>query len=93
MYPELYRKAGDTNIKGCNEKTPGPFNIGYIVDVFTDESREKNIKLKLKKFYRPENTHLARKKAHLYKDLNLVYWSEEGMVILWSLHLTTRLDY
>ncbi|KAL0272437.1 UNVERIFIED_CONTAM: hypothetical protein PYX00_005405 [Menopon gallinae] len=81
MYPELYRKAGDTNIKGCNEKTPDPFNVGYIVDMFTDDSREKNIKLKVKKFYRPQNTHLARTKVHLYKNLNLLYWSEEEVII------------
>lgn len=78
MYPELYRKTTE-NIKGSNEKTPGPFNIGYIREIFTITSKgEDIIKLRVNKFYRPENTYLARNKKSLFHDLNLLYWSSEG---------------
>ena len=78
MYPEFYRKTTE-NIKGCNEKTPGPFNIGYIREIYTETFKgEDVIKLKVNKFYRPENTHLNKTRKDLFYDLNLLYWSTEG---------------
>ncbi|KAK6625433.1 hypothetical protein RUM43_005731 [Polyplax serrata] len=81
MYPELYRKTTD-NVKGCNEKTPGPFNVGYVREIYTESSKgEDLIKLKVNKFYRPENTHLAKTNHHHYRDLNLLYWSSEEVEV------------
>ena len=84
-YPELYRKSNENNIKGCNEKTPAPFDVGYIKEIFVDGSKNQDvIKLVVNKYYRPENTHLVRTKANLYHDLNLLYWSDEEEIIFFS---------
>ncbi|KAK4878394.1 hypothetical protein RN001_010900 [Aquatica leii] len=75
LYPEYYRKRSE-NLKGSNLETPDPFCIGLIEDI----QLSKNVEIKVRKFYRPENT---REGAFLSyrKDLNLVYWSDEVKTI------------
>lgn len=81
IYPEFYRKSSD-HVKGSNENTPKPFCIGYIAGIIS-RSRDKvvlasDICLRIKKMYRPENTHKDTLLTQQI-DLNMVYWSDEGM--------------
>lgn len=87
VYPEFYRKTSD-NIKGSNNETEDPFCIGYILEVFTnikDKSKMtiSDIKLKVQKLYRPENTHKGNTLSQQL-DLNVVYWSEEQVTVSFS---------
>ena len=52
-YPEAYRKTD--YVKGCNEATPQPFDVGIIVDVFTPMGSfsVQNLRLKVRSLYRP----------------------------------------
>ena len=52
-YPEAYRKTD--YVKGCNETTPQPFDVGIIVDVFTPMGSfsVQNLRLKVRSLYRP----------------------------------------
>ncbi|KAJ8934705.1 hypothetical protein NQ318_008503 [Aromia moschata] len=72
LYPEFYRKKAD-NIKGSNLDTPDPFVIGLIEEIRKEHN---DIKMKVRIFYRPENTISSIFLAHV-KDLNLVYYTEE----------------
>ncbi|XP_062515126.1 DNA (cytosine-5)-methyltransferase 1-like [Corticium candelabrum] len=74
-YPELYRKTSDY-VKGSNDGSPDPFLIGKIFEIYVTESNKDEIKLKVNKFYRPENTHLGIA-ASYHSDFNALYWSEE----------------
>lgn len=78
LYPEHYRKTSD-NVKGSNSETPEPFCIGLIEDI--KESASNELKIKVRKFYRPENTHKGFLLAY-QQDLNQLYWSEEGKAYL-----------
>lgn len=82
LYPESYRKNHE-NIKASNLGATEPFAIALIEAIFEEHSttNESNIKLRVKKFYRPENTH---KGAALNRqcDLNMLYYSEEGTLFL-----------
>jgi DNA (cytosine-5)-methyltransferase 1 len=73
IYVEYYRKTAD--IKGSNQDTPEPFCIGQIEDIW---EKNKDVKLKVRIFFRPENTKNSVFLAH-QSDVNLVYWTEEGM--------------
>lgn len=77
LYPEYYRKTSDA-IKGSNSDTPEPFCIGLIEEI--REAPLNEIKIKVRKLYRPENTHKGVFLAY-QQDLNLLYWSEEEKVI------------
>ncbi|KAK9745054.1 Cytosine specific DNA methyltransferase replication foci domain [Popillia japonica] len=80
LYPEYYRKTSDL-VKGSNMDTPEPFCIGLIEEIV--EGSTKDIKIKVRKFYRPENTHKGVFSAY-QQDLNFLYWSEEETVISFS---------
>ncbi|XP_023241204.1 DNA (cytosine-5)-methyltransferase 1-like [Centruroides sculpturatus] len=86
LYPEFYRKS--EYIKGSNLDAPEPFRIGRIVNIYKlckGKLADKfDIKFKVNKFYRPENTHRQRK-ANYHLDLNLLYYSEEEVVVDFSL--------
>lgn len=76
LYPELYRK--NLYVKGSNSFTPDPFRIGYIVEI-TCKGHSKlvhisDVTLSVKKFYRPQDTHLAETDE---KDFNTLFWSED----------------
>ncbi|ROL51170.1 DNA (cytosine-5)-methyltransferase 1 [Anabarilius grahami] len=80
LYPEYYRKSSDY-IKGSNLDAPEPFRIGRIKEIFCNKRSNgkpdtTEIKLRLYKFYRPENTHKGPKGAY-HSDINELYWSDE----------------
>ncbi|XP_077510414.1 DNA (cytosine-5)-methyltransferase PliMCI-like [Amblyomma americanum] len=82
MYPEYYRKRSEY-IKGSNADVPEPFKIGKIISIYRkmnsgdNSNRPDAFKLKVKKFYRSENTHKSSHDA----DLCLLYYSEEEAVV------------
>eukprot|EP00111_Clytia_hemisphaerica_P007316 TCONS_00021299-protein len=81
-YPELYRKSNDY-IKGNNANIASPYRIGCIMEIKQSKGsygEDKNILIKVRKYYRPENTHLGMKGTH-NTDLNLLYWSNEDATI------------
>ncbi|XP_019064640.1 DNA (cytosine-5)-methyltransferase 1 [Fukomys damarensis] len=84
LYPEHYRKYSDY-IKGSNLDAPEPYRIGRIKEIFCPKKsngkpNEAEIKIKLNKFYRPENTHKFTP-ASYHADINLLYWSDEEAVV------------
>ncbi|XP_055457303.1 DNA (cytosine-5)-methyltransferase 1 [Psammomys obesus] len=86
LYPEHYRKYSDY-IKGSNLDAPEPYRIGRIKEIHCGKKNgkpnEADIKLRLNKFYRPENTHKSSK-ATYHADINLLYWSDEEAVVDFS---------
>ncbi|XP_054983670.1 DNA (cytosine-5)-methyltransferase 1 isoform X3 [Sorex araneus] len=87
LYPEHYRKYSDY-IKGSNLDAPEPFRIGRIKEIFcakkvNGKANEADIKLRVHKFYRPENTHKSTP-ASYHADINLLYWSDEEAVVDFS---------
>ena len=79
-YPEKYRKT--SYIKGSNEEVPEPFRIGRIEEIYVrkgigSKPSLEDVRFKVTKFFRPENTHKG-KVAGYQADLYLVYYSEEG---------------
>ncbi|KAF6093387.1 DNA methyltransferase 1 [Phyllostomus discolor] len=87
LYPEHYRKYSDY-IKGSNLDAPEPYRIGRIKDIFcvkknNGKPNETDIKIRLNKFYRPENTHKSTP-ASYHADINLLYWSDEEAVVDFS---------
>eukprot|EP00795_Rhopilema_esculentum_P006330 gene6330-11763_t len=87
MYPEYYRKGSD-HIKGSNLDVPSPFRIGQVLSVykrkgvFGDSLEE--IFLRLRKFYRPEDTHKGLTGTG-HSDLNLLYWTSEEVEVNFAL--------
>lgn len=84
LYPEHYRKYSDY-IKGSNLDAPEPYRIGRIKEIFCGKKsngrpNEADIKIRLNKFYRPENTHKSIT-ASYHADINLLYWSDEEAVV------------
>lgn len=77
MYPEAYRKSD--YVKGSNTDAPAPFKIGYIAKIYQSNKKSSKPKVIVNKFYRPEDTHRNVDYTHTL-DLNLLYWSDEGMV-------------
>jgi DNA (cytosine-5)-methyltransferase 1 len=79
-YPEKYRKV--TNIRGSNLETPEPLRVARIIRIMVryrkDVSSSDQVLLRVAKFYRPENTHRDLESTRRL-DLNLLYWSDEGM--------------
>lgn len=69
LYPEHYRKRWDNSEMEMLQ----PFCIGIIEEI----QENPKLSIKVRKFYRPENTH---KGVILWyqQDLNLLYWSDEG---------------
>ncbi|KAL1781550.1 DNA (cytosine-5)-methyltransferase 1 [Sigmodon hispidus] len=86
LYPEHYRKYSDY-IKGSNLDAPEPYRIGRIKAIHcgmkNGKANEADIKIRLNKFYRPENTHRSIS-ATYHSDINLLYWSEEEAVVDFS---------
>ncbi|XP_006875222.1 PREDICTED: DNA (cytosine-5)-methyltransferase 1 [Chrysochloris asiatica] len=84
LYPEHYRKYSDY-IKGSNLDAPEPYRIGRIKEIFCTKKgngrpNETDIKIRINKFYRPENTHKSTP-ASYHADINLLYWSDEEAVV------------
>ncbi|XP_056678753.1 DNA (cytosine-5)-methyltransferase 1-like [Monodelphis domestica] len=84
LYPEYYRKHSEY-IKGSNQNAPEPYRIGRIKEIFCSKRsngkpNEADIKLRVNKFYRPENTHKSMNASH-HADINLLYWSDEEAIV------------
>jgi len=83
VYTEYYRKSNDF-IKGSNVDAPEPFRIGQILSIFKKKNAfgqdSGEIFVRIRKFYRPENTHKGFQ-ATTHSDLNLLYWSFEEATI------------
>uniref|UniRef100_A0A3Q1C2H1 DNA (cytosine-5)-methyltransferase n=1 Tax=Amphiprion ocellaris TaxID=80972 RepID=A0A3Q1C2H1_AMPOC len=84
LYPEYYRKSSDY-IKGSNLDAPEPFRVGRIKEIFCHRRSNgkpdvSEVKLRLYKFYRPENTHKGVK-ASYHTDINQLYWSDEEVTV------------
>ncbi|KAI8508772.1 DNA (cytosine-5)-methyltransferase 1 [Branchiostoma belcheri] len=84
LYPEYYRKRGDY-VKGSNEECPEPFRIGRILSIYCKRTvsgiiNTHDVRLRVTKFYRPENTHKGKAGSH-HTDLNMLYWSDEEAVV------------
>ncbi|XP_049981417.1 DNA (cytosine-5)-methyltransferase 1 isoform X4 [Alexandromys fortis] len=86
LYPEHYRKYSDY-IKGSNLDAPEPYRIGRIKAIHcgkkNGKANEADIKIRLNKFYRPENTHKSTS-ATYHSEINLLYWSDEEAVVDFS---------
>uniref|UniRef100_A0A8C6W4E4 DNA (cytosine-5)-methyltransferase n=1 Tax=Nannospalax galili TaxID=1026970 RepID=A0A8C6W4E4_NANGA len=86
LYPEHYRKYSDY-IKGSNLDAPEPFRIGRIREIHCGKKNgkvnEADLKIRINKFYRPENTHKSTP-ASYHADINLLYWSDEETVVNFS---------
>lgn len=84
-YPEYYRKFND-RVKGSNFDTPEPFDIGYITCIFATTNVKllaaSSLQIIVKKLYRPENT-FKGESLKQRTDLNMLYWSEEGIAGLY----------
>ena len=50
-YPEYYRKT--KYVKGSNEKTPNPFDIAIIQEIFSPKNNKEKVKLRVRTLYRP----------------------------------------
>ncbi|NWY08372.1 DNMT1 methyltransferase, partial [Nothoprocta ornata] len=84
LHPEHYRKYSEY-IKGSNLDAPDPFRVGRIKEIFCSmrsngKPNEADIKLRIYKFYRPENTHKSMKGSY-HADINLLYWSDEETTV------------
>ncbi|XP_062975632.1 DNA (cytosine-5)-methyltransferase 1 isoform X2 [Elgaria multicarinata webbii] len=84
LYPEHYRKYSEY-IKGSNQDAPEPYRIGRIKAIYCNirssgRPNEAEIKLRVYKLYRPENTHKSVK-ASYHADINLLYWSDEEATV------------
>ncbi|XP_054859328.1 DNA (cytosine-5)-methyltransferase 1 isoform X2 [Eublepharis macularius] len=84
LHPEHYRKYSEY-IKGSNQDAPEPYRIGRIKAIFCNvrsngRPNEAEIKLRVYKLYRPENTHKSVK-ASYHADINLLYWSDEEATV------------
>ncbi|KAK7495817.1 hypothetical protein BaRGS_00013037, partial [Batillaria attramentaria] len=84
MYPEAYRKS--EYVKGSNDMCPEPFRIARIEQIFSKKSTNTKLvnvaelKVRVRKFYRPENTHKGAQ-ASYQSDLNKLYWSDEEATV------------
>ncbi|XP_051164166.1 DNA (cytosine-5)-methyltransferase PliMCI-like [Leptopilina boulardi] len=77
IYPEYYRKVK------IIDSIPEPFDIGVITSIFGSRAKivpPGEIWIRVRKLYRPENT-CMNKESIRKLDLNLVYWSEEEIVV------------
>ncbi|XP_006898898.1 PREDICTED: DNA (cytosine-5)-methyltransferase 1 [Elephantulus edwardii] len=84
LYPEHYRKSTDY-IKGSNLDCSDPYLIGRIKEIFRPKKENGkingvDIKLRVHKYYRPENTHRSTP-ASYQADINLLYWSDEEAIV------------
>lgn len=80
LYPEKYRKPSHFRSVQDEDVLSDPFEIGYICAIWSRKktiTKSADVRLKLKKFYRPHNTSLSRDEIRKL-DLNLLYSSDEG---------------
>lgn len=82
VYTEYYRHLNSTYIKGSNAHTALPFRIGVIEKIIEEirEDGEANVKLKVRKIFRIENTHYSRDVIYGF-DIHKVFWSNDFISI------------
>ena len=73
VFTEYYRHSQTSSIKGSNNKTQIPFRIGVIEDIWKEGSK---VKLKVRKMFRQENTHLSLEN-NSGDDIHKLYWSND----------------
>ncbi|KAK0063574.1 DNA (cytosine-5)-methyltransferase 1 [Biomphalaria pfeifferi] len=83
IYPEAYRKS--EYVKGSNDDCPEPLRVARIVEIFVKQDKNKqtdvqDVKIKVNKFYRIENTHKGQQAVY-HSDLNKLYWSDEQVTV------------
>lgn len=74
-YPEYYRKTLENTIRGSNETTPNPFEIGEILAIYYKGTNKANVKLIIRRMYRAEQIPLENYDKNA--DMNMLFWSEE----------------
>ncbi|KAL5240708.1 hypothetical protein ACI65C_008118 [Semiaphis heraclei] len=75
VYTEYYRKTLENSMRGSNETTPNPFDIGEIKAIYYVDRDSKNIKLIVRRMYRAEQIVLENYTRNT--DMNELFWSEE----------------
>ena len=73
-YPEYYRK--NAYVKGSNENTLHPLDIGIITEIFSRPGSAGNVRVAVRMLYRPHQVDVTAASC-FSKDLNLVYWSDD----------------
>ena len=81
-YPEAYRK--NKYVKGSNDNCPDPFLVARIIAIYAKDgvngkAEQKSLKLKIGKFYRPEDTHRGVT-AGYQSNFNVLFWCDEETV-------------
>ncbi|PAA75726.1 hypothetical protein BOX15_Mlig007124g1 [Macrostomum lignano] len=80
VYTERYRKTA--YVKGSNESTPAPYQIGRIVEIFK-RGPSFPLRIRLKMFYRPEDA-VATLDSDRLRPLHLLYCSDEECSVVVS---------
>lgn len=60
--------------RGSNLDTPEPFTIGLIEEM---RKQKNDIKIKVRMFYRPEDTRQSHFLAYV-SDINYLFWTNDG---------------
>ena len=68
-YPEYYRKTLENTMRGSNETTPDPFEIGEILAVYIHKREPRKMKLAVRRMYRAEHVTPNDKNT----DMNLLF--------------------
>ncbi len=76
-YPELYRLKEGRRFKGSHDGNV-PFDIGQVLMI--RKTLDEAIKLHVRRFYRPENTHWGEEFGTT-QHLHRLYWSYEEQVV------------
>jgi DNA (cytosine-5)-methyltransferase 1 len=81
LYPERYRKSFTDYVKGSNNDSPKPYNIGLIKEIYKqiDDTLEET-KIVVNIFYRPQNV-FDNYEDYRICDINLLFWSNEEITI------------
>ncbi|KAL8585576.1 hypothetical protein ACOMHN_050335 [Nucella lapillus] len=85
LFPEAYRKSD--YVKGSNRDCQEPFRIARIERIFCQDRSmisDSELTVRVRKFYRPENTHKGMEWAYGC-DLNKLYWSNEETEVEFSM--------
>jgi DNA (cytosine-5)-methyltransferase 1 len=81
LYPERYRKSFTDYVKGSNNDSPKPYNIGLIKEIYKqiDDTLEET-KIVVNIFYRSQNV-FDNYEDYRICDINLLFWSNEEITI------------
>ena len=71
-YPEYYRKT--KYVKGSNEKTPNPFDIAIIQEIFSPKNNKEKVKLRVRTLYRPYQVRINQQTPTLFTELLFCFY-------------------